>query len=674
MSEGTSPLQQRDVNFAFGRSARCWFRGDWGRTCFLNAYTLLIPEGELFIIRTCKSYLARVSPALADDLRGLFHQEGSHSREHLKALAHLGTQDYAFSGYLKASNYLAYRLMEPTFPRVFALSTAAAIEHINASLAEHFLEDDLMTAAEPEMRAMFLWHFAEELEHKEVVYKLLQAIAPGYVLRVFGLVMTWITFVFQLLLGSLLFFAKAPSLAGAGDTRRLWLGPGGLLPRLVRDSLRYCRRGFEPRYAESRGASEAALAAFAQLKSPDPRPRSGKLAAELAEHNERVQFHRAMFPYYFGEIAGQDAVSVEIDGRRKVNFCTYSYLGLLRHPAVTRAAKRAIDVYGSGTHGVRLLGGTLDLHRQLERRLGGFAGRADAVIFSSGYMANLAALSTLVGADDFILSDARNHASIVDGCRLSRAKVERFRHNDMAHLAALLASLPTGAKKLVVVDAVFSMDGDVAPLPRLVELRDQTPEVILMVDEAHSLGVLGANARGIEEHFGLADTIDVKMGTLSKVIPGQGGFIAGDERLTNYLRHHARGYIFSAATPPSVAAGALAAVDVLEREGAVRCRRLQANAAYFIGELRRIGWEVGPTESAIVPIMVRDSADVFRLASFCHAEGVYLMPVLYPAVAAGEERLRANLTSEHSRADLDAALGVLARAHALWLETRSPAT
>jgi glycine C-acetyltransferase len=671
MSATSSPLQRRKVDLGFGRSGRCWFRGDWGKTCFLNAYTLLIPEGERFIIRTCKPYMPQAEPALSDELRALFHQEGNHAREHQKALGHLQGQGYAFNGYSRVSSHVAYRLVEPAFPRVFALSTAAAIEHLNASIAAHFLDGDLMAQAEPEMRGMFLWHFAEELEHKEVVYKLLQTIAPGYVLRLFGLVMAWITFVGQLMLGSLLFFARAPSVTGARDLRRLWLGTGALLGRLMRDSFCYCRPGFAPRHAETREVSTRALAAFARLERPAPGPRCEKLAAELTEHDQRVRLHREAFPFYFSEITAQDAAWVEVAGHRKLNFCTYSYLGLLQHPAVKRAAKRAIDVYGCGTHGVRLLGGTLDLHRELERRVARLACRGDAVVFSSGYMANVAALSTLVGAGDFILSDAGNHASIGDGSALSKAEVKRFRHNDMTHLAKLLMSLPADAKKLIVVDAVFSMDGDVTPLPRLVELRDRVPNVILMVDEAHSLGVLGASGHGIEEHFGLPGSVDVKMGTLSKVIPGQGGFIAGDERLTNYLRHHARGYIFSGATPPPVAAGALAAVEVLEREGAVRCRRLHANVASFIAGLRRIGWELGPTESAIVPIMVRDTRAVFRLASFCHAEGLYVMPVFFPAVPAGQERLRANLSSEHSREDIDAALTILARAYTLFVQGRS---
>ena len=661
-----SPLRKRDITLAFGRFRRCWFGGDWGTTAVLNAYTLLIPEGESFIIRTCKAFLPQQSPALADELRTLFHQEASHSREHQKALGFLRTQGYAFDRFVKLSSFVAYRLAEPAAPRTFALSTAAAIEHINASIAEHFLGDGIMAPAEPEMRRLFLWHFAEELEHKEVVYKLLQAVAPRYALRLLGLVMAWVAFVGQLFLGSLLFLGRTPRMAAVRHLCRVWFGKGALLPRLMRDSVRYCRPGFAPRHSETAAVAARALAAFAALERPAPGPRSEKLAAEVAEHDERVALYREAFPFYFGEITAQDATSVEVAGRRQLNFCTYSYLGLLQHPEVRRAAKAAIDHYGCGTHGVRLLGGTLDLHRRLERRVAGFVGREDAVVFSSGYMANVAALSVLVGAGDFILSDARNHASIVDGCALSKAVVKRFGHNDVAHLTELLAGLPADAKKLIVVDAVFSMDGDLTPLLKLVALRDRVPNVILMVDEAHSLGVLGASGRGIEEHCGLDGAIDVKMGTLSKVIPGQGGFIAGDERLTNYLRHHARGYIFSGATPPPVAGAALAAIDVLEREAGVRGLRLRENIAHFTRGLRRIGWELGPTESAIVPIMVRDTPTVFRLASFCHDEGVYVMPVTFPAVPAGEERLRANLSSEHSREELDAALAVLARAHALF--------
>ena len=228
--------------------------------------------------------------------------------------------------------------------------------------------------------------------------------------------------------------------------------------------------------------------------------------------------------------------------QRKLNFCTYSYLGLLGHPRIQAAAASALERYGTGTHGVRLLGGNLDLHESLEARIAVFFKRDAALTFSSGFVTNLAVIAALVGKGDYVFSDSRNHASIVDGCRLSGADVIRFTHNDMDDLSARLRCLPEQTRKLIVVDGVFSMDGDIAPLEALIALRDEVPNTLLMVDEAHSLGVLGRHGRGIEEHFDCVGQIDVLMGTLSKAIPAQGGYIAGSQDLVTFLRYNARGF------------------------------------------------------------------------------------------------------------------------------------
>lgn len=257
--------------------------------------------------------------------------------------------------------------------------------------------------------------------------------------------------------------------------------------------------------------------------------------------------------YYFQPVEEIDGPWVVTEGKRKLMFATYTYLGLINHPRIVAAAKAAADKYGSGTHGVRILGGTLDLHAQMERTIADFVGRDDAIVYSSGYVTNLATISTVVGKGDWVLSDKWNHASIVDGCVLARGEFKRFRHNDMNDLERQLRRAPESAGKLVVADAVFSMDGDIFDLPAAVELCRRY-NARLMVDEAHSLGVLGATGKGIEEHFDMPGSIDVKMGTLSKTIPGIGGYIAGDEKFITFLRHSARGFVFSAALPPAVAA------------------------------------------------------------------------------------------------------------------------
>ncbi|HRJ45624.1 MAG TPA: aminotransferase class I/II-fold pyridoxal phosphate-dependent enzyme, partial [Caldilineaceae bacterium] len=273
--------------------------------------------------------------------------------------------------------------------------------------------------------------------------------------------------------------------------------------------------------------------------------------------------------YYFQPVEQLDGPWVVTEGKRKLMFATYTYLGLINHPRIVAAAKAAADKYGAGTHGVRILGGTLDLHAQMERTVANFVERDDAIVYSSGYVTNLATISTLVGRGDWVLSDKWNHASIVDGCMLARGEFKRYRHNDMDDLEKQLRRAPEGAGKLVVADAVFSMDGDIFNLPDAVEICHRY-NARLMVDEAHSLGVLGTNGRGIEEHFDMPGSIDVKMGTLSKTIPGIGGYIAGDKKLITFLRHSARGFVFSAALPPAVAGAIIEAFHVLEDEGIER--------------------------------------------------------------------------------------------------------
>ncbi len=373
---------------------------------------------------------------------------------------------------------------------------------------------------------------------------------------------------------------------------------------------------------------------------------------------DRIEDAKAQDLYYYLQPVDElEGPWVSTRGQRKLMFATYSYLGLLDHPRIIAAAKDALDRYGAGTHGVRLLGGNLDLHTQLETRIAQFTGCEDAVVFSSGYVTNLATISTLIGRGDWVISDRWNHASIVDGCRLAQGVFKRFRHNDMADLERVLRSAPASANKLIVADAVFSMDGDIFNLPAAVDLC-RAYNAWLMVDEAHSLGVLGSSGRGIEEHYALPGVIDIKMGTLSKTIPGVGGYIAGSRRLVNYLRHAARGFIFSAALPPAVSAAALTAFDVIEEEGVERNRILRRNVDYFIHGLKAAGFDTGLTCTPIVPIMVHTEERALAMTKYCQDHGVFVLPALPPAVPEGAARLRANVTAAHTMDDIDFALTV----------------
>lgn len=366
---------------------------------------------------------------------------------------------------------------------------------------------------------------------------------------------------------------------------------------------------------------------------------------------------------YFGDQVGEmEGAWVHcVDHSRKIMFATYSYLGLLKHPHITSAAKAALDRYGSGPRGSRLLGGSLDLHCQLEKRIADFLGRESAITFTAGFMTNYTTINTIVGPGDWVISDQLNHASILDGCAASGALFRVYKHNDMKHLEDILRDAPKSVTKLVVADAVFSMDGDILDLPRAVELC-QKYSAVLMVDEAHSFGVLGATGRGIEEHFGLPGSIDICMGTLTKTIPAGGGYIAASKRLIDFLRFSARGYIYSAAMSPPVAAAALAAFDVLEREGDERRSKLMRNVNYLISGLRCAGLNIGKTCTPIVPVVMGSNANAVAMTRYCQEHGVFVLPVLPPAVPLGTARLRLNVTSDHTIEDIKFALNVIVEA------------
>ncbi len=390
-------------------------------------------------------------------------------------------------------------------------------------------------------------------------------------------------------------------------------------------------------------------------------PVPGGMLQRYARLNRRVKRLKAEDRYFFEpEISAHDGAWVVADGKRMLMLGSYEYLGLLGHPHLKQTAMETIRTFGTGHHGVRLLAGTTTVHRRLEAELARFMQAEDAMVFSSGYVTNLATISTLVGPGDVVIGDQWNHASIMDGCRMSGADFWEFQHNDMDSLAELLAKAGPG-RTLVVVDAVFSMDGDIIDLPCVVDLCKKHG-ALLMVDEAHSIGVLGKTGRGVQEHFDLApDDIDVKMGTLSKTFAGCGGFVAGCEELTTYLRHHARGYIFSGALPAGQASVAIAALEVLEQEPEL-VQRLRENTVHYLRGLKSLGFDTAKSVTPIVPVMTRNDDTTLEMTRLCRADGLLVIPVCYPAVPMDAPRLRTCVSAVQTRDELDFALDVLARA------------
>ncbi len=357
-----------------------------------------------------------------------------------------------------------------------------------------------------------------------------------------------------------------------------------------------------------------------------------------------------------------EGVHVTVHGRPMVQFASYSYLDLLGHPRINAAAKKAIDEFGTGTHGVRFLAGTNRIHVELEKKIASFKKTEAAVAIASGYGANSGTISALLGRHDVVISDKINHASIVDGCILSRAQFVRFEHNDMASLEKALGEAPKTGTKLVVADAVFSMDGDIINLPEVIRLCRKF-KALLMIDEAHSLGVLGKKGTGIEEHFGIdpkEGMIDIKMGTLSKTIPSVGGYIAGSTKLMNYLRHTIRPYIFSAALPPPAAAAAKTAFDIIEDEP-WRVEKLHKNADYFLKTLQARGFDTLNSQTAIAPIIIGDEAKALEMTRLARNEGIFIVPILPPAVQPNTTRIRTTVTAGHSLQEIDRAINTFAK-------------
>jgi glycine C-acetyltransferase len=391
--------------------------------------------------------------------------------------------------------------------------------------------------------------------------------------------------------------------------------------------------------------------------------------ARLAEFVvRRAQIKDADRYFYLQPTTGRTNHRVTMaDGRDMVMLASYSYLGLIGHPRIERAAIEAIETYGTGAGGVRLLTGTTDLHVRLEERIARFAKREDACVYSSGYVTNVAIITALTGAGDLVLMDKLDHASIVDGCLLSGAKWHTYRHNDMDHLEKLLSKNAGQYETiLVVADSVFSMDGDVMDLPATKALCERYG-ARLMVDEAHSVGALGATGHGIEEHFGMYGSIDLKMGTLSKAVPSIGGYCAGAADLVDYLRHFSRPFIFSAALPPAQTAAALEAFNVIEDEPELVGRLHDVTRRYTEG-LQAQGWDTMLASTCVVPVLVGDETLTMDLTRMLFDRGIFVCPIVHPAVPRGTERLRTCLMATHTESDIAQALAAFAEAgHELGL-------
>jgi len=373
------------------------------------------------------------------------------------------------------------------------------------------------------------------------------------------------------------------------------------------------------------------------------------LASEVRE--------QGLYQYYREISSGQDPV-VTIDGRELVMLGSNNYLGLASHPEVKEATIAAVEKYGTGCTGSRLLNGTLDIHVELEERIAEFMNTESALVFATGYQVNLGVLSCLLGRRDVAILDSLDHACIIDGARLGFSKIVKFAHNDMDDLAAKLERINPELGRLIVVDGVYSMEGDLCELPRLVELA-KTHGARIMVDDAHGLGVFGRHGRGVAEHFGLEDDVDLVMGTFSKSFATTGGFIAGDESIIGYIKHHARSAIFSAACSPSSAATVLAAMDICEREPERRAL-LWENTRYMKRELQAMGYDTGESASPIVPMLVGEDLRCFEMVTRLHDLGVFVNPVITPAVEPGRAMLRSSYMATHTREHLDRGLEAFA--------------
>ena len=353
------------------------------------------------------------------------------------------------------------------------------------------------------------------------------------------------------------------------------------------------------------------------------------------------------------------AARTRVDGRSVVNLSSNNYLGLTTHPKLKQRALAALERFGVGTGSVRTIAGTMQIHMELERRLAEFKNTEAAVVFQSGFAANAGTVAAILTKDDYVISDELNHASIIDGARLSRAAVKVFPHRDVGAAREIVRGLPSEGRKLLITDGVFSMDGDLGALPDLCALAEDRG-LIMMVDDAHASGVFGKNGRGTIDHFGLHGRVDVQVGTLSKAMGALGGYVAGNRNLIEFLQHRGRPFLFSTSHPPSVAATCLAALDVLLEEPEL-IDTLWGNTAFFKDGLRALGFDTGASESPITPVIVGDAAKAMRLSDRLFEEGVFAQGIGFPTVARDKARVRTIVSATHTRGDLQFALDIFGK-------------
>ena len=383
----------------------------------------------------------------------------------------------------------------------------------------------------------------------------------------------------------------------------------------------------------------------------------GQLQERYKNYREPQKFKAAGVYPYFREITGKQGTEVEMGGHKVLMFGSNAYTGLTGDQRVIDVAKAALDQYGSGCAGSRFLNGTLDLHVKLEKELAEFEHKDDALCFSTGFFVNSGVLAVVCGREDYIICDERDHASIVDGRRLSFAHQLKYKHNEMEDLEKILQKLPYEAIKLIVVDGVFSMEGDLANRPEIVRLKKKY-NCSIMVDEAHGLGVFGKEGRGVCDHFGLTDEVDLIMGTFSKSLASIGGFIAGDADTINYLRHTCRTYIFSASDTPAATAAALEALHIIRKEPE-RIEALWKVTRYALKRFREEGFEIGDTESPIIPLYVRDVEKTFVVTARAFDEGVFINPVIPPACAPQDTLVRFALMATHTEEQVERGVQIL---------------
>lgn len=378
------------------------------------------------------------------------------------------------------------------------------------------------------------------------------------------------------------------------------------------------------------------------------------LQSKLAKYTE-PQKAKALGVYpYFRAIESEQDPEVIMDGKKVLMFGSNCYSGLVNHPKVKEAAIEAIRKYGTGCAGSPFLNGTLDLHKKLEQRIAEYIGKEDVMIYSTGFEVNLGVVSTLTGREDYVIFDEQDHASIIDGRRLSYSHALKYKHNDMQSLEQQLKKCDPDKVKLIVSDSVFSMEGDVANIPEMVKLAKQY-NASVMIDEAHGIGVFGKGGRGVVDHYGLTDDVDLIMGTFSKSFASLGGFIATDKEITNFLRHHSRSYIFTASITPASTAAALAAIDLMEQEPE-RQENLWKLTEYALEGFRNMGCEIGNTSTPIIPLFIRDNFKTFKVTRDLFEEGIFVNPVVSPAVAPHDTLIRFSLMATHTMGQVTTAL------------------